>query len=49
VEEVEVTDADQWRLSYLRKLIEQRRILHYEGDKAREESMSELFNSLCIN
>ena len=49
VEEVEVTDADQWRLSYLRKLIEQRQILHYEGDKAGEESMSELFNNLCIN
>ena len=49
VEEVEVADADQWRLSYLRKLLEQRQILHYEGDKAGEESMSELINSLSIN
>ena len=49
VEEVAVADADQWRLSYLRKLLEQRQILHYEGDKAGEESMSELISSLCIN
>ena len=49
VEEVEVADADQWRLSYLRKLLEQRQILHYERHKAGEESMSELINSLCIN
>jgi hypothetical protein len=48
VEEVEVADADQWRLS-LRKLLEQRQILHYEGDQAGEESMSELINSLYIN
>jgi hypothetical protein len=49
VEEVEVADADQWRLSYLKKLLEKRHILHYEGDKDGEESMSELINSLCIN
>ena len=49
VEEVAVADADQWRLIYLRKLLEQRQIIHYEGDKAGEESMSELINSLCIN
>ena len=49
VEEVSVADADQWRLSYLRKLLEQRQILHYDGDKAGEESISELINSLCIN
>ena len=48
-EEVAVDDADRWRLGYLRKLLEERQILHYAGDKAGEESMSELINSLCIN
>jgi hypothetical protein len=37
VEEVEVAEA------------EQRQMLHYEGDKTGEESLSEIINSLCIN
>ena len=48
-EEVAVDDADRWRLGYLRKLLEERQILHYAGDKTEEESISELITSLCIN
>ena len=46
---VEVAETDQWRTDYLRKLLEQRQILHYEGDKEGKERLSDLINSLCIN
>ena len=48
-EEVEVPAVDQWRISYLQKLLEQRQMLHYGGDKEGKERMSDLIDSLCVN
>ena len=41
---VEVAETDQWRTDYLRKLLEQRQILHYEGDKEGKEMLSDLID-----
>ena len=46
---VEVAETDQWRTDYLRKLLEQRQILQYEGIKEGKERLSDLINSICIN
>ena len=48
-EEVEVPAVDQWRISYLQKLLEQRQMLYYGGDKEGKERMSDLIDSLCVN
>ena len=47
-EEVEVPAVDQWRISYLQKLLEQRQMLHYGEDKEGKERMSDLIDSLCV-
>ena len=48
-ETVPVPPVDQWRISYLRDLLEQRQMLHYMGDKEGKESVNILVDSLCIN
>ena len=46
---VSVPQQDQWRVSYLAKLLEERQVLHYGGDMEGEEQVSGLIDSLCIN
>ena len=48
-EAVEVPPLDEWRISYLRNLLEQRQMLHYMGDNEGRESVTILVESLCIN
>ena len=48
-EEVEVPAEAAWRLPYLLKLLEQRQLAFYSGDTVKEEEVSRLINSLCVN
>ena len=48
-ETVEIPPLAEWRISYLRNLLEQREMLHYMGDNDGKESVTILVNSLCIN
>ena len=48
-ETVGTPPLDEWRISYLRNLLEQRQMLHYMGDKEGKESVTILVESLCIN
>ena len=48
-EAVDVPAVDEWRIPYLRKLLEQKQMLHYMGDKESEVSVTKLIDSLCIN
>ena len=44
-----VPAVDQWRVSYLRDLLEQRQGLHFMGDKQGGKAVTLLIESLCIN
>ena len=46
---VAVPARDQWRLPYLKRLLEQRLQFHYQGDKINEERFQTLIDSLCVN
>ena len=48
-EAVEPHPMDQWRVKYLRDLIEKRQVLYYMGEKEWAESVDMLVHSLCIN
>ena len=48
-EAVDIPAVDEWRIPYLRKLLEQRQMLHYMGDKEGKESVTILVESLCIH
>ena len=47
-EMVEVPQQDQWKLGYLARLLEERQLLLYGGDKEGEEKVAALIDSLCI-
>ena len=38
-------EQDQWRVKYLARILEERRALHYEGDREGEERVSALIDS----
>ena len=44
-----VPAVDEWRIRYLKDLLEQRQRLHYMGDKEGEKAVTALIDSLCIN
>ena len=44
-----VPATDEWRVSYLALLLEQRQAAHYEAMEEEEERLSSLIDSLCIN
>ena len=46
---VKVHGGEEWRLEYLRKLLEQRQTAHYKADDEEERRISKLINSLCVN
>ena len=48
-ETVEVPLEDQWRVPYLRRLLEQRLQFHYSADKENETRVQTLIDSLCVN
>ena len=48
-EVVDILKQDKWRVSYLARLLEQRQMVHYMGDQAEEQRLSDLIDSLCVN
>lgn len=44
-----VPATDEWRVSYLALLLEQRQAAHYEAMEEEEDRLSSLIDSLCIN
>ena len=48
-EEVKIQNIDEWRVQYLRVLLEQRMRLHYEGLEDEKQVVQQLIDSLCIN
>jgi hypothetical protein len=48
-ETVEVHEQDLWRVDYLARLLEERQVLHYGGDREGEERVAALIDSLCVN
>lgn len=48
-EKVTVPVEDEWRLPYLRRLLEQHHHHHFRGETAAETEIQELIDSLCIN
>ena len=48
-ETVEVPEQDLWRVDYLARLLEERQVLHYGGDREGEERVAALIDSLCVN
>ena len=48
-EMVVVPPEDSWRVTYLRKLLEQRLQHHYSADKENEDKVQQLIDSLCVN
>ena len=46
---VPVPAADQWRLPYLKRLLEQRLQHHYRGEIQEEARIQSLIDSLCVN
>ena len=48
-ETVAVPPEDQWRVPYLRRLLEQRLQFYYSGDKENETRVQTLIDSLCVN
>ena len=46
---VDVDDDDLWRLSYLRRLLSERTVAHYQHEQDKEESLQSLIDSLVIN
>ena len=48
-EMVTVPTEDEWRLPYLRRLLEERLQYHFRGDTAVEAKLQKLIDSLCVN
>ena len=48
-EMVHVDEDDLWRLSYLRRLLSERTVAHYQHEQDKEESLQSLIDSLVIN
>ena len=48
-ETVEVPEQDLWRVDYLARLLEERKVLHHLGDRDGEERVAALIDSLCVN
>ena len=45
-ETVEVPEQDLWRVDYLARLLEERQVLHYGGDRDGEERVAALIDSI---
>jgi hypothetical protein len=41
--------VDEWRVSYLTLLLEQRQTAHYGGMEEEDERLTSLIESMCIN
>ena len=48
-EVISIRDDDVWRLPYVRKLLGERLMAHYEHEVEKEERLQILINSLVIN
>ena len=48
-EKIEIPVQDSWRIGYLGKLLEQKQMYHYKGEKVMVNQVSELIDSICIN
>ena len=44
---VEILSLDEWRIPYLRKLLDNRRNSYYKGNE--DEDYQSLIDSLCVN
>ena len=45
----EPPESDKWRLPYLAKLLDQRQVSQYRGDREEEERIQILVDSLCTS
>ena len=48
-EQLTVPPEDEWRIPYLRKLLEQRRFAFYRGDDKETKMCQNLIDSICTN
>ena len=44
-----IPDQDSWRISYLKKLLEERHMFVYSGEVDMMNQVSDLIDSVCIN